>query len=564
MSSFAAQQKLIDDLTTRVTAAEAAAQAAQDTADAITRSADTSWLVMSGAMVFFMQAGFGMLEAGAVSRKNVVNILFKNVLDGAVAAIGFWLIGYGIAFGETAGGFIGTTNFGAVEIFNAGSHLSEGVDGWQFWFFQWTFAGTAATIVSGSVAERTKLEAYIIFSIVLTAFVYPVVVHWVWASGFLSAWGAIPDADGNARPIFAGNDTSNGVIDFAGSGVCHMVGGWCGLIGALTVGPRLDRFDREGKANSMPYYNTTLMALGTFILWFGWYGFNCGSTLAVSGNLANLAGKVAMTTTIAGATSCLTCVILTRILEGHFDVGMGLNGILAGLVSITAGCSVVDPWMAFIIGLVGGHIYYFAHYLLLRLRIDDPLDAFPIHGLCGMWAMFAVGIFCTDANVQYAGYPNVNDACARGEQFGVQVVGVIIIIAWSVACASALFLGMKYTMGIRVSEVIEKQGLDISEHGGTVEQPTDEELHAMAMEKTHRRGSWNNNSPVTQVVTVGNGATNGAVPFNAVAPGDGSGGQAQATPGQTSGARPAPSQPKEGWGEVKQKEDSLDLQELLS
>jgi len=553
MASLAAQQALIDALTERVDAAEAAAEAAQETADAITRSADTSWLVLSGAMVFFMQAGFGMLEAGAVSRKNVINILFKNVLDGCCAALAFWLIGYGFAFGETAGGFIGTTNFGSTEIFNVGDHLGEGVDGWQFWFFQWTFAGTAATIVSGSVAERTKLEAYIIFSVVLTAIVYPVVVHWVWATGFLSAWGAIPDDDGAARPLFSGTDASNGMIDFAGSGVCHMVGGWCGLIGAVIIGPRLGRFNADGKPKDMEYYNTTLMALGTFILWFGWYGFNCGSTLAVSGNGANVAAKVAMTTTIAGASAALTCVVVARVVEGVFDVGMGLNGILAGLVSITANCAVVDPWMAFIIGCVGGIIYYNAHYLLLRLRIDDPLDAFPIHGLCGLWGVLATGIFCTDANVQYAGYPNVNDACGRGEQFGVQAVGAIIIIVWSVTCATALFMSMKVTMGLRVSEHIEIQGLDISEHGSVVDAPTEKERKQVDLA---RQGSHDGMMPVTRVVAVGGGGnnngTNNAVPFNAVAPGDGG--------AQTAGAPPA--QPKEGWGE--KKKDSLDLENLLS
>mmetsp|Transcript_14996 Transcript_14996/g.30200 ORF Transcript_14996/g.30200 Transcript_14996/m.30200 type:complete len:341 (-) Transcript_14996:141-1163(-) len=245
-----------------------------------------------------------------------------------------------------------------------------------------------------------------------------------------------------------------------------MVGGFSGLMGAIVVGPRKDRFDPiTGKANPVFEGNKTLQSLGVFILWFGWYGFNCGSTLAISAGAANVAGKVAMTTTIAAATACITASILGKILEGHFDVSIGLNGILAGLVSITANCSVVNPWMAFLIGIVGACILVGGHYLLLILKIDDPCDACVVHGFCGMWGLWATGIFCTDKNVQYAAYPNVNDACGRGEQFGVQVVGSICIVLWTVATAGLLFLSIDKTIGMRVNEEVENAGLDVSEHG---------------------------------------------------------------------------------------------------
>jgi len=428
------------------------------------RDMDIAWLVICGALVFFMQAGFSMLEAGTVSKKNVVNILFKNLVDACVAAVAFWLLGYGFAYGDTAGGFIGTTNFGCAAIFNgAGDGRS---DDWVGWFFQWAFSGAVATIVSGSVAERCKFEGYIVISLILTAFIYPVVVHWGWGSGFLSAWGAMPDAAGDARPLLSGTSTSNGMIDFAGSGIVHMTGGVAGLVGAIILGPRIGRFDPITKAaNDMPGSSSTMCALGTFILWFGWYGFNCGSTLMISANAANLAGKVAMTTTLSAAGGALTTMLMSKALTGHYDVALSLNGILAGLVGITAGCSVVNPWMAFLIGIISGIVYIGSHYLLLKMRVDDPLDAFPIHGACGAWGVIAVGIFCTDANVQYAAYPNVNDACARGEQFGVQIIGVVAIAAWTaVMCGISMGL-IHMTMGLRVSQDVETAGLDISEHG---------------------------------------------------------------------------------------------------
>jgi Amt family ammonium transporter len=458
---------------TELSALEAKVAAMQEMIDEntanITNNGDDmgmGWLVICGALVFFMQAGFGMLEAGAIGKKNVVNILFKNILDASGAAVCYWLIGYGLAFGDTVNGFCGNSNFGLRAFYNGAGGGGSASDGWEKWFFQWAFTGAAATIVAGSVAERCRIEAYFVYSIFISTFIYPIVVHWVWGQGFLSAWGARPDGDGNARPIFRYDERSNGMIDFAGSGVVHMVGGFSGLMGAIALGPRKGRFDPiTGQTMSMPGHNAALMALGTGILWFGWYGFNCGSTLALA-SYGNLAAKVAVNTTLSAATACVAGTFITKTFEGHFDLGLALNSILAGLVGITAPCAVVDPWMAFLIGLTSACVYYLAHCLLLRAKIDDPLDAFPIHGCAGVWGCLCVGIFCTDKNVQYAAYPNVNNACGRGEQFGVQIVGVICIIGWTVVTAGLVFFGIKHTMGLRVSNEVEDVGMDVSEHGG--------------------------------------------------------------------------------------------------
>jgi Amt family ammonium transporter len=303
------------------------------------------------------------------------------------------------------------------------------------------------------------MEGYFVYSVALTTFIYPIIVHWGWAGGFLSAWGASPG------PLFSKDPaTSNGMIDFAGSGVVHMVGGFSGLMGAIICGPRTGRFV-DGQVLELWQGNKVLQSLGTFSLWFGWYGFNCGSTLAISKGLANVAGKVAVNTTISAASGGITATFLGKILTKNYDITLGLNGLLAALVSVTASCAVVEPWHALVIGSIGASLFVIGHYALLKLKIDDPCDACIVHGLCGMWGILAVGIFCTDRNVQYAAYPNVNDACRRGEQFGVQVVGALAIMTWTCATAGFTFMVVKLTIGLRVSPEVEQAGLDVSEHG---------------------------------------------------------------------------------------------------
>ena len=353
---------------------------------------NTWYLLWAGALVFFMQAGFGMLEAGVVQAKNVQNILMKNCLDACSAALIWFLFGHGLAYGGASGKeadlFAGNSKgddklLFAYRMEDTADGYNQGGYDWGTWFFQFTFCAVAATIVSGAVAERCKLEAYIIYTTVITGIVYPVVVYWGWSGS--GAFSAFNTNTGNLAP------TGGGVIDFAGSTIVHMTGGVAGLVGAIALGPRRGRFI-NGKAVKMPQHNSTLIALGTLILWMGWYGFNCGSTLGVQGYGRDLA-RVAVTTTLAPAAGGITTLLIKKALTGQFELGAVCNGILGGLVSITAGCSVVHPYAAIIIGMLGGFVYVGASSLLVKLHIDDPLDAFAVHGACGAWGTIAVGLF---------------------------------------------------------------------------------------------------------------------------------------------------------------------------
>jgi Amt family ammonium transporter len=423
-----------------------------------------------------MQAGFAMLEAGIVHPKNVTNILFKNMIDASLAAFVFWAVGYGVAYGNTGGGFIGTSIWGigtkdcAIRASVGSNSVS---DGWEAWFIQWGFVAKAVSIVAGSVAERTAVHAYFIYSCVFSIFIYPVVAHWVWGQGFLSWYAAIgagvSAVPGYPKPILFGPSASNGLIDFAGCGVVHMVGGFTGMVGAIIIGPRTGRFV-DGQVVELYSGNKTLQALGTFILWFGWYGFNCGSTLGLAGGMANVAAKVAVNTTLGAAMGGIVTTFIGKLIFGCYDISMGLNGVLAGLVSVTANCHLVEPWHAIVIGSAAGIILLLGHFLLKKMRIDDPCDATVVHGFCGIWGLWAAGIFCIDSNVVYMGggeggiYP-ASDACKTGQQFAVQIVGSLCIFAWTVGTAAIMFLIMKYTVGVRISQTAEDMGLDASEHG---------------------------------------------------------------------------------------------------
>jgi len=422
--------------------------------DALGGNLDTMWILVCGILVFFMQAGFGMLEAGSVARKNIINILFKNIIDAALASISFWLFGYGIAYGEDDGsGFIGGSKFALSDYEGSESDFHN-------FFFQWAFSAAAATIVAGSVAERCKVEAYFIYSIIITGFIYPVVVHWVWdGNGWLSAFNSNVTFMGDSHEGAGG---TNNMIDFAGSAVVHMTGGMSGLVAAIILGPRAGRFN-EDAPKPLNASSVQTATFGVFILWVGWYGFNAGSTLAFTGGAAEIASKVAVNTTLAAGSGCLTLCLLSKFFFKTYDVVLILNGVLAGLVSITAPCPVVEPWAAIMIGFLGGIVYLSSSMLLVKLRIDDPLDAAPVHGFCGIFGALAVGIFGTDANVAVS-YGFVNDCMSSGKQFGIQLVGVIAIIAWVVGTTVPLFLGLKYTVGFRVSDDMEEIGLDQYEH----------------------------------------------------------------------------------------------------
>ena len=349
---------------------------------------DTIWVFICAMCVFLMQAGFMMVEAGSVSHFNVQNIIFKNLGDAVIGAISFWALGYGFAYGNDAGQFIGTSNFFLADFENGSSD-------WVFWFFQFVFAATAATIVSGGVAERCQVKGYAVYSFILTAFIYPVIVHWVWADGWLSAF---------RDDLFLGG---NGLIDFAGSGVVHMVGGLAAFVGAWKIGPRRGRFGRGGEPRKLKGHSEVLVAQGVFVLWFGWYGFNPGSTLAASGGSAALAAKVGVTTTMSAASGAFSVLLFNWMESETFDVMGGLNGVLAGLVSITGPCSVVDPWHSVVIGLIGGLVYEGSSRLLVKLQIDDPVNASPIHFFCGIWGVLSVMLFATEENMMYAGYAGV-------------------------------------------------------------------------------------------------------------------------------------------------------------
>ncbi|GAB5355993.1 hypothetical protein AAMO2058_000252700 [Amorphochlora amoebiformis] len=443
-----------------VTAAPDILLATKQSVDELTTDTDVMWILVTGILVFWMQAGFAMLEAGSVRPKNTNNILFKNLMDASLGAIAFWLLGYSFAFGNNRpesdnpgrdNRFIGAGNW-ALQNYNNDQE-------YHLFFFQWAFASAATTIVSGSVAERCRLEAYFLYSVVLTGFVYPVVVHWVWSPmGFLSAFYS--DDDGN-RYL-----SKNGMIDFAGSGVVHMVGGFAGLVGAIALGPRMGFYGQGEKAEAtLKGSNELLCSLGVGILWMGWYGFNAGSTLAAgTGNAINLASKVAVTTTIAAAASAISTMIYSRLVLQHYNLTLCLNGVLAGLVSITAPCSVVEPWASMMIGIIGAMVFVGASRLLKKCQIDDPLDAFPVHGACGVWGVLSVGIFATQSNISRA-YGFDNNAVITVNQFGNQVIGIICIICWVVVTMSILFFSLKFAGVLRISPKEEQLGLDVLEHG---------------------------------------------------------------------------------------------------
>lgn len=419
---------------------EAAAAPAIDN-DNLAFAIDNLMLFICAVLVLFMQAGFGMLEAGLNSAKNTVNILCKNLMDLSVGVLLYFLVGYGIMYpGESwilvLGGkeLFGFAQVGIPAMGEdiTGHALHPQVD----FLFQAAFAATAATIVSGAVAGRMKFVGYLIFSAIITGLIYPISGGWKWGGGFLADMG---------------------YYDFAGSVVVHAVGGFAGLAGAMILGPRIGRF-RNGKSSPIPGHNLTFAALGVFILWIGWYGFNPGSQLIFS-DAAN-AGTVmtiATNTTLSAAMGSFIAMIFAWIVFGKPDLTMGLNGALAGLVGITANCDAVTNLEALGIGLVSGVLVVGGIIALDKLKIDDPVGAFPVHGLCGIWGGIATGIFGLDVITTYDGYENCT--------LLVQVIGSVIIPAWSFATMLVVFLVLKAIGLLRVSEAHEQAGLDVSEHG---------------------------------------------------------------------------------------------------
>jgi ammonium transporter, Amt family len=396
----------------------------------LTTGLNTFWVLIAGALVFFMQAGFALVEAGLTQSKNTTNILFKNLMDFAIGTLGFWIIGYGIMFGS------GNSFFGSFELFSTTDHGSAlGIPNLAFFFFQLVFAATAATIVSGAMAERTKFVSYLVYSAVITLIIYPISGHWIWGGGWLS-------------------QLSTPFVDFAGSTVVHSVGGWLALAGALVLGPRLGKY-KNGKINAIPGHSITLAALGVFILWLGWFGFNPGSTLGLGD--PELVAHIFVTTNGAAAAGAVATLITTWIKYGKPGLSMTLNGVLAGLVAITAGCHAVSPGAAIIIGAIAGVLVVFAVEFFDKVaKIDDPVGAISVHGVCGAFGTLAVGLFATEGGLFNGG---------GFALLGSQAIGVVSVAAWALGVGLILFLTLKYTIGLRVSKKEEENGLDYYEHG---------------------------------------------------------------------------------------------------
>ncbi len=425
---------------------------------------DTLWTLFAAFLVFFMNAGFALLESGLCRSKNTVNILYKNFIVFAVASLAFWAAGFGYMFGE------GNALIGLKGFFLSGEDNSPltgeayrgvfsslswtGIPLYAKFFFQLVFAGTAATIVSGAVAERIKFLSFIIFSWLLVAFLYPVVGHWVWGGGWLARLG---------------------FWDFAGSTVVHSVGGWAALAGAIALGPRLGKYSREGKVQPLPGHNMSTATLGAMILWLGWFGFNPGSTMAAQpGEIA----RIALTTNMAAASGLLMATLMTRLRIGKPDLSMTLNGALAGLVAITAPCAFVSPLSAVIIGAIAGCMAVQGVITLDRFRVDDPVGAITVHLMAGVLGTLSVGLFAQES---------INPATTGdGLFFGggaslflTQLLGVAVVGVFVLGSSFAIWLGLRATLGIRVSTEEEMEGLDLSEHG----------MEAYAREVIHAPGA---------------------------------------------------------------------------
>ena len=395
---------------------------------------DNIWIVVAAILVIFMNAGFGMLETGFCRQKNAVNILTKNLIVFALATLSFWALGYALAFGS-GNPFFGFEWFflAGTEEFYPDSTLTTPV----FFLFQAAFAGTAATIVSGAVAERIKFSSFIIFSVLLTAICYPITAHWVWGGGWLSDMS------------FIGEGVA--FSDFAGSTVVHSVGGWAALMGAIFLGPRLGKYN-NGTINAIPGHNMSIATLGCLILWIGWFGFNPGSELAASLNVPT----IALVTNLAAAAGGVTATFTAWALSGKPDLSMVINGILAGLVGITAGCGGIGYWGSVIVGGIAGIIVVLSVGFFDSAKIDDPVGATSVHLVCGIWGTLAVGLFDTSLGLFYGNGPS---------QLLAQIIGIVAIGLFTVAATALLWVIINSTVGIRVSAEEELKGLDIGEHG---------------------------------------------------------------------------------------------------
>jgi len=416
-------------------------KALQDTSNTHENAINIMWTLLAAFLVYFMQAGFAMVEAGFTRAKNSVNIMMKNMMDFCMGSIAFFAVGYGLMFGADKFGVFGSSGF------FLGAASPSGFEGqWQyaFWMFQCVFAATTATIVSGAMAERTKFSAYLVYSFFISLCIYPISGHWIWGGGWL----------GDA-----------GFIDFAGSTVVHMVGGCASLVGAWFLGPRIGKYSPTGESRAIPGHNIPIATLGVFILWFGWFGFNPGSTVA--GTNYSIA-TIAVTTNLAAAAGALAAMTVVWLKFGLPDASMTLNGALGGLVAITAGCASVSPGSAIIMGAIAGVVVVYAvEFFDKRLKIDDPVGAIAVHGCCGALGTIMVGLFAQAEYGKASGVGAVNGLFFGGglSQLMTQLLGVASVMAWTFIATGILFFVIKKTIGLRVSREEELKGLDIEEHG---------------------------------------------------------------------------------------------------
>ena len=397
-------------------------------------SINNIWVLVAAFLVMFMQPGFAMVEAGFTRKKNTANILMKNLMDFSIGALIYWVIGYSIMYGDSIfGGLIGKP-----FLFFNSDGIGDYADKTDI-LFQTVFAATAATIVSGAMAERTKFQAYLIFSFFVTLIIYPISGHWTWGGGWLSELG---------------------FMDFAGSTIVHSVGAWVGLAGAITIGPRLGKYIK-GKAVAIPGHNLAMGALGVFILWFGWFGFNAGSQLGAAGSENTVAiAHIALVTNLSAAGGAVAAMLFAAFRYKRPSLSLSLNGALAGLVAITAGADVIAPGGAVVIGLLAGALLVLSvEFFDQKLKIDDPVGAISVHGICGAFGTLLVGVFSVENGLLYGG---------GFTQLGIQAIGVLAIGAWAFFAGLILFKILKATNTLRVSKRIEEEGLDIYEHGESV------------------------------------------------------------------------------------------------
>lgn len=438
------------------TSTDAAIKELQATVESKSIDLDTVWVLITAFLVMWMQAGFAMVETGFTRAKNAVNILMKNLLDFSFGSIAFWAIGFGLMF-SIGNSFVGDSGFFLTESpaqvaqddgtikattnFDPISWTKVPLE--AKFFFQLVFAATAATIVSGAMAERTKFTSYMLYSIVISLVIYPISGHWIWGGGWLSKFGG------------------TGFWDFAGSTVVHSVGGWIALVGAILLGPRLGKFTKDGTPKAIPGHSIPLAALGVFILWLGWFGFNPGSTMAAAGNDIS---HIVCTTNTAGAAGAITALLISKLIFKKWEGTMALNGVLAGLVAITCPC----PWVTisgsiWIGGIAGVLVVLSVLFIERVLKIDDPVGAISVHGVCGSWGTLSLGLWST-ANGEAAPGLGLFNGGGFGQLFN-QAVGVLSVFAWCVVTGFVLFAVLKYTVGLRVTAEEEMEGLDIGEHG---------------------------------------------------------------------------------------------------